>query len=172
MLETFLRSSRFLVLVAVVATAVASVLIYLSSVSILFHTVMDVGSQVPRTPDQGKALAVKLLKLLDLLLIAITFQLIAVSLFRLFITPASVSESKLLSALDIKSFHDLKITLIQVALVIMVILFLEHAVEQGAQLETLYYGAGIALVTAASTFAWRAMKTDHGSQQAPGNPGG
>lgn len=163
MIERVFQGSRFLVLVAVVSTAVASALIYLSSINILFHVVLDLFSQLPRTPDQGKTLAVKLLKLLDLLLIGITLHVIAVSLYRLFITPAHVSDSAFLSTLDIKSFHDLKITLIQVSLVIMVILFLEHTVEQGASLDTLYFGAGIALVMAASTFAWRSMKSGDGS---------
>jgi uncharacterized membrane protein YqhA len=96
--------------------------------------------------------------LLDLLLIGSTLQVIAVSLYRLFIAPVQVKESKFLSALHIESFHDLKITLVQVAVVILVILFLEQAVESGGTLETLYLGVAIALVMVASTFAWRGMK--------------
>jgi hypothetical protein len=42
--------------------------------------------------------------------------------------------------------------------VILVILFLEHAVEFGGTIETLYLGISIAIVVAASTFAWRSMK--------------
>ncbi|HRP86742.1 MAG TPA: YqhA family protein [Gammaproteobacteria bacterium] len=81
-----------------------------------------------------------------------------IELFRLFITPIRVEDSKFLSALQIKSCHDLKITLMQVAVVIMVILFLEHAVEIGATLETLYFGAGVALVMSAAVFSWKNMK--------------
>lgn len=158
MIERIFKSSRFLVVIAVLVAAVSAVLLYVASLNILFHIAIDFFGDVPAASDGGKSLAVKLLKLLDLLLIAITFQLVAVSLFRLFITPIRVEESKFLSALQIKSFHDLKITLMQVAVVIMVILFLEHAVEIGATLETLYFGAGVALVMSAAVFSWKNMK--------------
>lgn len=158
MIERVFQSSRFLVLIAVLVAAVSAVLLYTASLSILANIFIDFVRDVPRGADGGKSLAVKLLKLLDLLLIAITFQLVAVSLYRLFITPVRLEESKFLSALQIKSFHDLKITLMQVAVVIVVILFLEHAVEVGATLETLYFGSGVALVMLAAVYAWKNMK--------------
>ena len=158
MIERILKSSRLLVLIAVFTTAISSFLIYLSSVSIIFHTVQDVIYHLPASTEHGKMLAVKLLKLLDLLLIGITLQVIAVSLYRLFITPIKLSESQFLSAFNIKDFHDLKITLIQVAAVILVILFLEHAVEYGGTQETLYLGIAIGIVTMSSSIASKWMK--------------
>jgi uncharacterized membrane protein YqhA len=126
--------------------------------NIVFHMVQGVIFNLPTSTGQGKTVAVELLKLLDLLLIGITLQVIAVSLYRLFITPIKLKESQFLGALNIRDFHDLKITLIQVASVILVILFLEQAVELGGTLETLYLGLAIGIVMAASTFAWRSMK--------------
>lgn len=158
MIERIFQSSRLLVFIAVFATAISSFLIYISCINIVFHMVQDVIFNLPTTAKQGKPLAVELLKLLDLLLIGITLQVIAVSLHRLFITPVKLKESQFLSALKIKDFHDLKITLIQVASVILVILFLEQAVELGGTLETLYLGLSTGIVMAASTFAWRSMK--------------
>ncbi len=119
---------------------------------------MDVMRDVPASGDEGKSLVVNLLKLLDLLLIAITFQIITVSLYRLFIRPMPIEESKLLETLNIKSFHDLKVTVMQVAVVILVILFLEQAVEVGATIDTLYFGASIGIVIVAVVFAWKNMK--------------
>lgn len=158
MIERIFQGSRLLVFIAVFATAISSFLIYLSCINIIFHMAQDVIFNLPTTAKQGKPLAVELLKLLDLLLIGITLQVIAVSLHRLFITPVKLKESQFLSALNIKDFHDLKITLIQVASVILVILFLEQAVELGGTLETLYLGIAIGIVILASTFAWRSMK--------------
>lgn len=158
MIERIFQGSRLLVFIAVFATAISSFLIYLSCINIIFHMTQDVIFNLPTTAKQGKPLAVELLKLLDLLLIGITLQVIAVSLHRLFITPVKLKESQFLSALNIKDFHDLKITLIQVASVILVILFLEQAVELGGTLETLYLGIAIGIVILASTFAWRSMK--------------
>src|SRR3546814_299967 len=96
--------------------------------------------------------------LLDLLLIAITFQIMAVNLYRLFIRPVSDDDRESQNPLDIKSFHDLKITVSQVAVVLLVVLFLEQAVEIGATIATLYFGAAIGIIILASVFAWKNMK--------------
>lgn len=158
MIENVFQKSRFLVLIAIAAAAISAVLLYFVSFSVLMHILIDLLQNIPKTIDSGKMLAVKLLKLLDLLLIAITFQMISVSLYRLFITPILVEKSPFLNALNIKTFHDLKITIIQVSVVIMVILFLERAVEFGATLETLYFGIAVALVILASIYASNNMK--------------
>lgn len=158
MIERIFQGSRLLVFIAVFATAISSFLIYISCINIIFHMAQEIVLNLPSSATQGKSVAVDLLKLLDLLLIGITLQVIAVSLYRLFITPIRLKESQFLGALNIKDFHDLKITLIQVGSVILVILFLEQAVEYGGTLETLYLGAATGIVMAASTYAWRSMK--------------
>jgi len=158
MIERIFRSSRFLVLVAVATTAVSAVLLYGVSLNTMIHLLLELTQQFPSSANDSKSLAVKLLKLLDLLLIAITFQLIAISLYRLFVKPLPAEQSASLGPLDIRSFHDLKMTLIQVSVVIIVILFLEHAVEVGAQLETLYFGAAVSLVVFSAVYAWKNMK--------------
>lgn len=157
-MEHIFQSSRYLVIIAVVTAAISSLLVYLSCINIVFHIVKSTLFALPESAKEGKALIVELLKILDLLLISITLQVIAISLYRLFIAPVAHNESKFLAAFNIKDFHDLKITLVQVTSVVLVILFLEHAVEFGATIETLYFGAAIAIIIAASTYAWRSMK--------------
>lgn len=158
MIEKVFRSSRFVVWVAVIICAVSSLLLYGASVNIILNTVLDVVRDIPASADSGKNLAVGLLKLLDLLLIAITFQIMALSLYRLFIRRVSADNREFKNPLDINSFHDLKITISQVAVLILVILFLEQAVEIGATIETLYLGSAIGIVVLASVFAWKNMK--------------
>lgn len=158
MIEKIFQSSRFLVLIAIAAAAISSILLYCGSLSVLIHLLMDLLRDIPTTTASGKMLAVKLLKILDLLLIAITLQTISVGLYRLFITPLRMENSTFLNVLNIKSFHDLKITIIQVSIVIMVILFLEQAVELGARPEILYFGSAMALVILASVYASRHMR--------------
>ena len=156
-MERLFRGSRLLVLVTVMAGAIAALLLYVAGIYIVFNIVVDFFMQLPATADEGKRLAVRLLKVLDVLLIAVTFQIVAVGLFRLFIRPETSSECGLMSALEVRDFHDLKITILQLAIVILVILFLEQIVETGASLETLYMGGAIALVIAASVFAFKSM---------------
>lgn len=158
MIKKIFQSSRYLVLIAIAAASVSAIVLYFGSLSVLIHLLMDLLQEVPTNTESGKMLAVKLLKILDLLLIAITLQTISVSLYRLFITPLRVENSTFLNVLNIKSFHDLKITIIQVSIVILVILFLEQAVELGARLEILYFGSAVALVILASVYAWRHMR--------------
>lgn len=156
-MERLFRSSRLLVMVTVVVGGIAALLLYVASIYIVFNIVVDFILQLPATADEGKRLAVRLLKVLDTLLIAVTFQIVAVGLFRLFIRPASQSDCELMSALEVRDFHDLKITILQLVIVILAILFLEQTVEAGASLETLYLGGAIALVIASSVFAFTAM---------------
>jgi len=148
-------------MVTVVVGGVAALLLYVASIYIVFNIVVDFILQLPATADEGKRLAVRLLKVLDTLLIAVTFQIVAVGLFRLFIRPETGTECGLMSALEVRSFRDLKIAILQLAIVILVILFLEQIVEAGASLETLYMGGAIALVIASSVFAFRAMASEN-----------
>ncbi|EJI84823.1 hypothetical protein AEST_24980 [Alishewanella aestuarii B11] len=157
-MEKILQSSRILVLLTIVVCGAAACLLYLSSAVIVYNIIWETLSQLPDTADLGKRLAVKMLKVLDILLIALTFQIIATGLYRLFLGDVESRDKGLLKAMDIKNFHDLKITLMQVASVIMVILFLEQAVEVGATLETLYFGLAIAVVVLASVFAAKQMR--------------
>jgi len=156
-MERLFRSSRLLVMVTVVVGGIAALLLYVASIYIVFNIVVDFIVQLPATADEGKRLAVRLLKVLDTLLIAVTFQIVAIGLFRLFIRPETRSECGLMSALEVRDFHDLKITILQLAIVILVILFLEQTVEAGPSLETLYMGGAIALVIASAVFAFKAM---------------
>ena len=158
MIEKAFQSSRLIVLIAVAATTASALLLYISSIYILAGVGYDFLTGIPSNTDAGKNLAVTLLKMLDLLLIAITFHVLSVSLYRLFITPLKVESSTFLSVLNIKSFHDLKVALIQVSVVILIILFLEQAVEVGATLETLYFGIAIAAVVVAAIYAAEKIK--------------
>ncbi|TVP91150.1 MAG: YqhA family protein [Pseudomonadaceae bacterium] len=156
-MEKLFNSSRFMVLIVVFSCAVGALLLYFTSMVVIFHLVLDVIAQVPTNADNAKRLAVRLLKVLDVLLIAVTFQIISVGLYRLFIARASARGSGFLAALQINNFHDLKITLLQVAVVILVILFLEQAVEVGAGLDTLYMGIAFALMIVSAVWAAKSM---------------
>jgi len=158
MVERIFQSSRFLVLVTVLVCAVAAALLYAASANVVYNVVLETVTAMPQSADGGKRLAVKLLKILDTLLIAVTLQIIAGALYRLFISPLPDNARCIATPLQINNFHDLKVTLIQVAIVILVVLFLEQAVEVGATLETLYFGAAVALVIAAGVFASITMK--------------
>jgi len=157
MIEELFSKSRFLVFISVLVASLSAVALYLISLNIAAHMLIGLWTDMPQSDSAGKEFAVSLLKVMDLLFIAITFQIIAVSLYRLFITPVKIDESKFLNVLDIRSFHDLKVTLMQVSAVILTILFLERAVEFVEGIEILYFGLAIAVMIAATTYAWTKM---------------
>lgn len=164
MVERLLGSTRYLVVITVVVSVVSALLLYVVSVTLLTEVIYETLVQLPEKADLGKEVAVQLLKVLDILLIAVTFQIIASGLYRLFIshrelTPAD--DELRMGRLEITNFHQLKATVIHLAVVILVIQFLEHAVNVGAALETLYFGAASALVIAAAVWAADRIVTHH-----------
>jgi len=152
MLENFFERSRLLVFVAVFISAMAALLLYAISVNLIITIIIDSVKSLPGSADEGKRLAVRLLKVLDIVMIAVTFQIMAAGLHRLFIRPASQATRGLLATLHIESFHDLKTIIIQISIVILVVLFLQQAVDKGATLETLYFGLAAGFVSVC--FAW------------------
>ena len=81
-MENIFQTSRFLVVIAVITAALSSLLVYVSCINIVFNIVVSTILDLPDSAKAGKALIVELLKILDLLLIGITLQVIAISLYR------------------------------------------------------------------------------------------
>lgn len=157
MLERIFSSSRFLVILIVFSSALSALVLYLVSIHIIVHVIWDLFSALPQNADSGKRLAVRLLKLLDISLIALTFQIIAISLYQLFIKRLTPAQSKFMQVLKIENFHDLKVAILNVAVVILVIFFLEKAVDVRSYLDLLYAGLAIAVMIAAIVFAVKQM---------------
>lgn len=149
--RTFSKS-RYLIIIAVIVSACAAILLYLTSLHITYRIILDTLQSVPATGDEGKRLAVRLLKVLDIVLIAVTFHILSAGLTKLFITPRRSTHHGLLRTLRIESLHDLKSVIIQISVVIMTVAVLEQVVEVGATLETLYLA--LACAVAAAAFAW------------------
>lgn len=163
MLERLLNQSRWLVIITVVVSMLSALLLYAISLvsmgKIVVAVVNDLSNLV--VSDLGKATAVSLLKILDVLLIAVTLQIIAMGMYRLFIrnAGAEVEEMQRVGNLQIHDFHQLKATVIHMSTVILVIMFLERAVEQGQGLDLLYFGLAVAVVI--FTSVWAADKIIH-----------
>lgn len=158
MLEPLFRKSRYLVFIIVFASFMASLLLYVTAVNILWTTLGDFLKDIPDTAGEAKIMAVNLLKSLDILLIALAFQIVSIAHHRFFISRSSDTESRFLKAMHITDFHDLKIILLQVSILILALVFLEQAVEVGATLETLYLALSNGIIIAALVFAIRSMQ--------------
>ena len=96
MIEELFTKSRFLVLVAVVVCGISAVLLYFSSILVTYNLIAEFLFDIPTSGDAAKNLVVKLLKTLDTLLIGVTFQIIAVSLYQIFISPIPETKTNFL----------------------------------------------------------------------------
>lgn len=161
MMESIFKNSRFLVLIIVVMSFLGSLLLYISSINIIGNIIYQFFQDIPNTTREGSLQAVSLLKNLDILLIALVFQIISVAHYHFFISTKKNTQSLFLTALHINNYHDLKIIILQVCAVILAVLFLEQAVENGPSLETLYMAVSFAIVIIALVLLIRNMKQDN-----------
>lgn len=163
-MERIFGSSRYLVFITVIVSFISALLLYAVAGTVVVRVVHETWMALPMGADAGKAVAVRLLKVLDILLIAVTFQIIAVGLYRLFISRSSEldSESDLpVGRLPITNFHQLKSAVIHLAVVILVIQFLEQVVTVGAVIDTFFFGTGIAIFIAAAIWAADRISAGH-----------
>ncbi len=159
MIENMLKNSRYLVLLIVISCMLSSLILYISAINIIAHIIFDFFFNTPNAPSSGQVLAVMLLKSLDILLIALTFQVISVSHYRLFIADKNTMSSSWISQVfQINTFQDLKIILLKVAILVLALIFLEQVVEIGATIETLYLSVSVSLAIFAITFAIKTFK--------------
>ncbi len=108
-----------------------------------------------------KIVVVKFLKILNVSLIAITFHLISAGFYKLFIQQAIFDNSSFLKTLSINKFHDLKVIILHVSIIVIVILFLEDIVVFGGTLANLYAGISSSLVILAIIFTCKLLDNDH-----------
>jgi len=140
-MESVISKSRYLVLVGVFASLVASLLTFVWGA---YKTAMVVLHIYESVAGQGHAIRVELIAIMDIFLIATVLQIFAVGLYVLFI-----GKAELPPWFECDNFHDLKVVLSRVIILVMAVTFLEHLVDWQSASETLMFGAAIAVVMAA-----------------------
>jgi uncharacterized membrane protein YqhA len=142
-MKILLSSSRYLILLAVLAA-------FASAVTLLVFGAYETGLEIANIlhGEIPKSLAANFIEIADLLLLGIVLYIIALGLYELFIDDTiSVPQW-----LEIHTLDDLKNKLVNVVIVVMGVLFLKEAVAWDNQRNLLTFGGGIALVIAALTF--------------------
>ena len=81
MMEKLFKNSRYLVFLTIIVSLLSSVTLYVASLNIIFHVLSDFITNPAVKPLDGQILAVNLLKTLDILLIALSFQMIAIAYY-------------------------------------------------------------------------------------------
>jgi uncharacterized membrane protein YqhA len=148
MLERSLASSRYLAVITIVVSMIAAVSLYITAAMLVFIVIVDAVRAGPWLPGVGKEAAVGFLNVIDLLLIAIGMQIIALGTYKVFLggdLPVPVG-------LQVSSFEEMKRSVVKVIGVVLLVFFLEEAVKLGPSEAILYLGLAIAAVIAA--FGW------------------
>ena len=161
MLQNFFEKSRFLVIIVIINCIISSIFLYLSTIYLLIDAITFIVKNIYATNFEVKIVVVKFLKILDVSLIAITFHLISAGFYKLFIQQAIFDNSSFLKTLSINKFHDLKLIILHVSIIVIVILFLEDIVFFGGTLANLYAGISSSLVILAIIFTCKLLDNDH-----------
>lgn len=159
MFEALLWRSRLVVLVAVVASVVVSlVMFYVASIDVLsllghvLHYHQFDMEPATRVEMRGEIVAF-VVEVVDGYLLAAIMLIFALGLYELFISRIDIAEGSEFAKrlLLIQSLDDLKDRLAKVVLLILVVKFFEYALALHitTPLELLYLGVGIVLVSAA-----------------------
>lgn len=137
-MKRILEGSRYLVLLGVVSSLVAS------AGAFVWGTYKTVVLLIEMVATQGKDVVATtgLIALMDKFLIAAGLYIFAVGIYELF-----VDDLKLPAWLVVHSLHQIKGQLSSVIILVLAIVFLEHVIEWKNAQEVLQMGIGIAVVT-------------------------
>jgi len=163
MLETILQKSRYLAILTVVVTLLCAVVLYvMTSVSAII-AIYEALTSGDWSTTSTKTYAVTFLKVVDIFLICMGLQVIAAGAYKLFIN----DQVSLPAAMNTKSFSELKLSLVLISSLVLLIMFVERAVDLGPSRELLEYGIAIAVILIAAS--WGAQKLSDGKADKPQN---
>jgi uncharacterized membrane protein YqhA len=134
-----LEKSRYLILIAVISSLVASVAAFLWGAVKTIAVIADLVTSVGKYP----LASVALIELMDAFLIATGLLIFGLGLYELFIEDLSLPDW-----LALHNLHDLKVRLSSVIILVMAVAFLEHLVEWKDPQSTLFFGIAVAVVSA------------------------
>lgn len=144
MLKGIIERSRYLVIVAVLGSLVATI-------ALLCFGVYDIADLLIKTFKGGvdsKSAVLKLIEIVDSFLLATVFLIIATGLYELFID----STLDLPDWLNVNSLDDLKNKLVGTVIIVLGVVFLGNTARWTGDQNVAYLGVGIAAVIFALTF--------------------
>jgi uncharacterized membrane protein YqhA len=148
MLRRALASSRYVIVVAVIGTFVASLALLVYEMIVVAVMLVDVVRTGTVSPATAKTLAVALIETVDVFLIAVAVYITSLRLYALFVD----NPLPLPRWLEIHDLEDLKSNLVSVVIAVLAVLFLREAVAWDGSRDLLAFGAAVALIIAALSF--------------------
>ncbi len=150
-MSKLLGLSRYLALIAVIGSLLASVAAYIYG----FIKVVNIILKLFATAFGDEVVTISFIELMDTFLIATALLIFAIGIYELFVGDLDMPEW-----LVIKDFNGLKIKLSGVIILVLAVTFLKHLVEWKDPQGTLFFGAAIAVV-GAMLIAFNRAGNDH-----------
>ncbi len=147
-MRRLLSTSRYLVVIAVAGSFVASLTLMIYGGLETVLAVVRTLSSGHLAPEDVRELAYYFIEVVDLFLLATVFYIIALGLYELFIDDSI----PLPAWLVIHSLDDLKGKLVGVVIVVLGVLFLGQALSWDGESDILRYGTANALVIGALSY--------------------
>jgi uncharacterized membrane protein YqhA len=148
MLHRILAKSRYLMIIAVLGSFIASVTLLIYGA---LETITTIGYALTAgavSSENSKQLILSFIEVVDLFLLATVFYITALGLYELFID----ERIKVPHWLEIHTIDDLKTKLTSVIVVVLSVLFLAQVVKWRGDPNILPFGVSIAVVIAALTY--------------------
>jgi uncharacterized membrane protein YqhA len=139
-MNKFLSSTRYILVVGVLALLVASLTAFGWGVV----KTVDAVRLVITSTAKGPGITIALIEVVDAFLIATAILIFAFGLYELFISDLSIPDW-----MQIHNLHDLKAKLAGVLVLVMAVKFLEKLVEWKDARETFFFALAIAFISAA-----------------------
>jgi len=139
MLKTVLEKSRYLTVIAVLASLAAALAAYGWGAFKAGHAIWFLFESGGKDPQA----AIKFIELMDAFLIATALLIFAIGLYELFVEDIAMPDW-----LTIHSLHDLKAKLASVVVLVLAVNFLSHLAEWRDARETLEFGLAVSVVSA------------------------
>lgn len=148
MLAKLLAQSRYLIIIAVLGSLLASFLVIVFAGLDIVWIALNVFKQDITAPGIGKHVAVGAIELIELFLLGIVLYVIALGMYQLFIE----RDVYLPHWLEIRSLDNLKERLLSTVLVMLAVTFLGYAVTWDGSINILGIGIAVGLVIAALAY--------------------
>jgi uncharacterized membrane protein YqhA len=145
MLRRVLTSTRYIVIVPIVAILLSSILLTLFEALAFVMAMIDLAAAPSFSLKSVKGMAVGLIEVVDVFLIAITMYIIGLSLYVLFVDDTLA----LPSWLKVRDLEDLKANLVSLVIVVLAVMFLREAVAWSGGGDILPFALALALMIAA-----------------------
>jgi uncharacterized membrane protein YqhA len=148
MLAKILAQSRYIVVISVIGSLLASVMVTVFAGVDTVRIAVALLRSGPQADDLGKRVAVGATELIDLFLLGTVLYVIALGLYQLFID----RDVYLPEWLEIHSLDTLKERLLSTVIVMLAVTFLGSAVTWGGSINILGLGGAIGLVIVALAY--------------------